>query len=586
LFAKTHWIINEVKRHHGVAVKKVQPSIDHDVYKPTRREQDNRIHLVAMIRPQTPRRGADRTMRLFKKLHRIFGETIAIEIFGCESDSDEFIKLDRDFPFVNHGILLRPQVSNLLARSDLFIDLSDYQAFGRTALEAMACGCASVVPIAGGANEYAVDNSNAIIVDTLDEIQCYEKISKVIKYPLELIKIKRAGLLTASSYSVHNAAVSEALVIAGALEEWRNKNSLLLERPKLMIIPGLSSDQKMITGSWYVRVMLPYLSPTVVRETNVVIGKSLPSLGEANIVLLQRDAGNLTIHDLKFWLSEWKSANGRLIYEIDDDLLDEGHLKARGFNKCVSDVVEKVHFLIRSADMVHVSTNSLAERIKSMNSNVYVIPNALDASMWKLRFPRQHDGGLYGRPPNGPIRIGYIGTPSHQADMNLVKDALNAVEKKYSGKVEVEVIGAFQNITPFFGKRVGLPKKHDYPNFVKWLFERVHWDIGIIPLVDDSFNRSKSYLKFLEFAALDMALLVSDVPCYRTIAKHNQNCLLASATTEDWIEKLSQLIEDKILRQRLAENARRECALNHTLDKVAPLILKNINHLVSQQVSQ
>src|SRR5690606_40036745 len=49
LFAKTHWIIEKVADEHGVTVHKVEPSLDHSVYRPTRRQKDGRIHIVAMI---------------------------------------------------------------------------------------------------------------------------------------------------------------------------------------------------------------------------------------------------------------------------------------------------------------------------------------------------------------------------------------------------------------------------------------------------------------------------------------------------------------------------------------------------------
>lgn len=221
LFAKTQWIIDEVQRKHGVAVHKVQPSIDHDVYKPVPRVVSDRLSVCAMIRPQTPYRGAERTMRLLARLHRQHGDRIAINLFGCDSDNPDFQKLKRNFPFVNHGSLLRPQVAILLAQSDLFIDLSDYQAFGRTSLEAMACGCAAVVPAVGGGNEYAHHQRNALVLDTLDESACYQAVTSLLDQPEALQLMRRNGLLTAARYSVHAAAMSEAVPLEAALKAWR-----------------------------------------------------------------------------------------------------------------------------------------------------------------------------------------------------------------------------------------------------------------------------------------------------------------------------------------------------------------------------
>jgi GT2 family glycosyltransferase len=223
LFAKTEWIIGEVKREHGVTVHKVKPSIDHQVYKPVCRSVGDRISISAMIRPQTPRRGAARTMRLLSRLHEQFGERLTIHIFGCENEHPDFQSLERSFPFVNHGSLKRPQVASLLAKSHLFIDLSDYQAFGRTALEAMACGCAAVVPSAGGACEYAINQKNSLVLDTLDEASCFSAIFKLLKQYENLELMCREGLITAAGYSVHSAAVSELVQLNAALNVWRRQ---------------------------------------------------------------------------------------------------------------------------------------------------------------------------------------------------------------------------------------------------------------------------------------------------------------------------------------------------------------------------
>jgi GT2 family glycosyltransferase len=238
MFAKTQWIIDEVKRHHGVAVHKVKPSIDHDVYKPIKRHADGKLNVTAMIRPQTPRRGAERTMRLLAKLHQKQGHRICIHLFGCESEHADFQRLERDFPFQNHGPLLRPQVAHLLAQSDLFIDLSDYQAFGRTALEAMACGCAAVVPKAGGAHEYALHNENALILDTQNEPACIDEIANLLERPEALQRLRRNGLFTASCYSVHSAAISEVVSLEAALNAWRI-NHPHHNKPILHLLPSL-----------------------------------------------------------------------------------------------------------------------------------------------------------------------------------------------------------------------------------------------------------------------------------------------------------------------------------------------------------
>ena len=87
-------------------------------------------------------------------------------MFGCAADDPFWTEHDYDGEIL--GVLRRDEVADLLRRSQLFIDLSEYQAFGRTGLEAMACGCTTILPEAGGSDEYAIDGSNCLRVDTGD----------------------------------------------------------------------------------------------------------------------------------------------------------------------------------------------------------------------------------------------------------------------------------------------------------------------------------------------------------------------------------------------------------------------------------
>jgi glycosyltransferase involved in cell wall biosynthesis len=582
LFAKTQWIIDEVKRHHGVDVHKVQPSIDHEVYKPAKRQADGKLHVTAMIRPQTPRRGAERTMRLLARLHQQHGHRVSVHLFGCDSEAADFQRLERSFPFQNHGPLLRPQVARLLAQSDLFIDLSDYQAFGRTALEAMACGCAAVVPKAGGAHEYAVHDENALVLDTLSEPGCFEAIASLLARTETLQRLRRNGLLTAARYSVHAAALSEAVPLEAALSARRITHPRR-DEPVLHLLPSLRAGG-IPSGSGYVRVVLPYRSSAVLRHWRVHQTNALPEAGAGQVVLIQREAVGHSLAQLKQWLPGWKASGGKLLYEIDDDLLDAQGLRARHYAGDVEAAVAKVRFLASQADAVHVSTEPLAQRIKPFNSQVRVIPNALDADLWRLTTPRQHDEGPFRRLPNGPVRIGYIGTPTHDEDLDLVSEAMRSIEAKYGSAVEIEVIGGFQNHTPTFGKRIGLPKKNDYPSFVRWLQERVHWDIGIIPLAATPFNESKSYLKFLEYAALDMAIVVSEGIAYASVSKNNHNALVLPATKEAWVQGLSQLIDNAYIRSQHAAAAGVDLRQHHTLDSIGPLIQQSLSSLMPQGV--
>ena len=200
LFAKTDWIRETVTREHGVEVHKVTPSIDSEIYRPDA-EVGKSIDVCAMIRPGTPVRSPELTAEILRSLD---GKETAV--FGCESD-DPFWN-EHDFEGEILGVLRRDQVADLLRRSKLFIDLSEYQAFGRTGLEAMACGCATVLPEAGGSDEYAIAGSNCLRVDTADREAILSAIHRLLDHDqLRGCQIA-AALETAAGFSIDSAAES------------------------------------------------------------------------------------------------------------------------------------------------------------------------------------------------------------------------------------------------------------------------------------------------------------------------------------------------------------------------------------------
>ncbi|MFT4037602.1 MAG: glycosyltransferase [Thermomicrobiales bacterium] len=219
LFAKTDWLCETIGALHGVTVQKVQPSLDHAVYAPRaggRRAGPPRV--AAMIRPSSPRRGAGRTMKVLRRLAQTFGAGVELHIFGARNRELAAAGLRQDFPVTNHGVLTREAVAALLRECDIFLDLSDYQAFGRTGLEAMASGCAVVLPALGGVREYARHGENALLIDTSRAKLCMEAASALVTHADARQRLQAAGLATAAAYSIEGAAQSEIAVLEAA---WR-----------------------------------------------------------------------------------------------------------------------------------------------------------------------------------------------------------------------------------------------------------------------------------------------------------------------------------------------------------------------------
>ena len=92
-----------------------------------------------------------------------------------------------------------------------------------------------------------------------------------------------------------------------------------------------------------------------------------------------------------------------------------------------------------------------------------------------------------------------------------------------------------------------------YPGFVNWLIQQPGWDIGIAPLAGSAFNAAKSAIKAMDYAALGLAVLASDVPAYRGALSPNS---LVPNTETAWYGALSRLVRDPAHRYHMAAGAR------------------------------
>jgi hypothetical protein len=210
LFAKTDWLCSIVEANHNIHVSRVQASIDHGVYYPVDRVLGSPLRITAMVRPKTPRRAPKRTIRILEQIAFDFPGKVEVSFFGCDKDDLSKAGLRPSPSLQMLGELDRQQVASTLRHSDMFLDLSDFQAFGRTGLEGMACGCVPVLPVFGGTGEYAVNGGNSYVVDTRSDEHILDAVRQFVTgRPQRREEMRDSAIRTALNYSVAKAAYSE-----------------------------------------------------------------------------------------------------------------------------------------------------------------------------------------------------------------------------------------------------------------------------------------------------------------------------------------------------------------------------------------
>lgn len=202
------WVCEVLKKKHGVIAQKITGMIDQAIFFPDyTRRKGGPVSISAMIRPSTAWRGPEITMKVLSRLTEKYGDKINAVIFGCRESELAEKEIPYDFPHTNYGVLGRYDVANTLRNSDIFLDLSTFQAFGRTALEAMSCGVSVIAPREGGVHDFGVDGENILLVDTTDETACFNAACRLIEDTDLRHKLGTGGIQKGLKYSIHGSAL-------------------------------------------------------------------------------------------------------------------------------------------------------------------------------------------------------------------------------------------------------------------------------------------------------------------------------------------------------------------------------------------
>ena len=106
------------------------------------------------------------------------------------------------FEFTDMGIIYNQNhLAELYSSADIFIDSSEFQGFGRTALESMACGTACVLTNIGGVTEYAINEKNSLLVSPNKPIDIANAVVRLVNEPELYSKIVDGGKKTVQKFS-------------------------------------------------------------------------------------------------------------------------------------------------------------------------------------------------------------------------------------------------------------------------------------------------------------------------------------------------------------------------------------------------
>ncbi len=286
---------------------------------------------------------------------------------------------------------------------------------------------------------------------------------------------------------------------------------------------------------------------------DTVTGRIIRPVIDADVVVLQRPLVQAVVEAIP----RIQSLGIAVVVEVDDDFhaLPKGHGARKG-TSVENDPTYNRLWLRRAcemADLVTVTTPALAERY-GKHGWVAVLPNLVPASY--LDVPTH-------APRTEAPTVGWTGSVvTHIGDLEVMGGVVPGVLEETGARFVSWGVGLTEEALGVKGRvRPWADLRGAYPRQVADL------DVGLVPLADNAFNRAKSWLKGMEYAALGVPFIASGVVEYQRLAVEIGAGSLAFRP-EHWRSLLTDYLTDPDRRAELSAT-NREAVAAHTYEQHA-----------------
>jgi glycosyltransferase involved in cell wall biosynthesis len=287
----------------------------------------------------------------------------------------------------------------------------------------------------------------------------------------------------------------------------------------------------------------------------------ITKIKEAKVIILNRVAYN---NNIKILLNHSEKNKQTIIYDTDDLIFDIELLKKTSSYKKLNNLEKKQYQknagleILQSKQLsaVTTATSFLAEKLKKFNKPVFVVKNKL--SKRELRWTREARKKYLRRiNKDEDIKLGYFsGSISHDKDFAVILPALRTILTRYHN-VKLCLVGYLEVGDEFyeeFKRQIiqlpFVPRSKHYQNIAEV-------DINLVPLEMNDFCQAKSELKFFEAGIIGVPTIATKNKTFSEAIDDGKNGILASSTDE-WVQCLERLIDDKCLRIAIGEKARQK----------------------------
>jgi glycosyltransferase involved in cell wall biosynthesis len=218
---------------------------------------------------------------------------------------------------------------------------------------------------------------------------------------------------------------------------------------------------------------------------------------------------------------------------------------------------EKTGEIIRLSQAVIAGNETLRRYASQFSERIVVIPTPVDTEHFR---PPKRVG------ERDRLVIGWIGSNTTSPYLRMIEPALEQIERRYP-RVELRIVGG--SLAPEGLERVSLRQW----GLESELRELHDFDIGIMPMPDTEWTRGKCGFKTLFYMSVGLPSVSSPVGVTTDIIQDGGNGFLAT-TTEEWVDRLSRLIESAELRRSMGAAGRRVIEEKYSLSAQAPRLLE------------
>lgn len=258
-----------------------------------------------------------------------------------------------------------------------------------------------------------------------------------------------------------------------------------------------------------------------------------------DVVFIQRE----TLPVALYWLLRVR--NPRVVYQLEDAIYEISPFLKQSFFHALL-LRYQAHLcraMMRGAARVIAENEGIAEEARKYNGRVLIISAPIDSERFAPA-PQAPDDA------SGSVTIGWIGSPATAHILKTMDGVWRALARAYGGSVRLKVVGAGRD---YAAPEMTLINK-DW-SFDTEVADLQSFDIGVMPVENAEFQKGRLGGKMIFYMMVGIPFVAGRGSLNEAAAEDGAQGFFA-ATNEEWVEKLSLLIDDAALRARMGRAGR------------------------------